>query len=92
MRAVVIHAAQDLRIEEHSGVPAPGAGEVCINMAVGGICGSDLHYYSHGGFGPARFGQPMVLGVTARQIPGRFSNLTMYGLDATNRDFTPEWA
>lgn len=62
MRAVVIHAAQDLRIEEHSGVPAPGAGEVCINMAVGGICGSDLHYYSHGGFGAVRLRQPMVLG------------------------------
>lgn len=62
MRAVVIHAAQDLRIEEHSGVPAPGGGEVCINMAVGGICGSDLHYYSHGGFGAVRLRQPMVLG------------------------------
>ncbi|MEN8738778.1 MAG: L-idonate 5-dehydrogenase [Phaeobacter gallaeciensis] len=62
MRAVVIHAAQDLRIEEHSEVPAPGGGEVCINMAVGGICGSDLHYYSHGGFGAVRLRQPMVLG------------------------------
>lgn len=62
MRAVVIHAAQDLRIEEHSGAPAPDVGEVRINMAVGGICGSDLHYYSHGGFGAVRLRQPMVLG------------------------------
>ncbi|WP_296432085.1 L-idonate 5-dehydrogenase [Yoonia sp.] len=62
MRAVVIHAAQDLRIEEQSSVPAPAAGEVRINMAVGGICGSDLHYYNHGGFGAVRLRQPMVLG------------------------------
>lgn len=62
MRAVVIHAAQDLRIEEQSPVHAPAAGEVCINMAVGGICGSDLHYYNHGGFGAVRLRQPMVLG------------------------------
>jgi L-idonate 5-dehydrogenase len=62
MRAIVIHGAQDLRIEEHSGVPTPDAGEIRINMAVGGICGSDLHYYSHGGFGAVRLRQPMVLG------------------------------
>lgn len=62
MRAVVIHAAQDLRIEEQSPVHAPAAGKVCINMAVGGICGSDLHYYNHGGFGAVRLRQPMVLG------------------------------
>ena len=62
MLAVVIHEAQDLRIEEQSPVPAPAAGEVRINMAVGGICGSDLHYYNHGGFGAVRLRQPMVLG------------------------------
>jgi L-idonate 5-dehydrogenase len=62
MRAVVIHAAQDLRIEEHPPAPAPAAGEVRINMAVGGICGADLHYYNHGGFGAVRLRQPMVLG------------------------------
>ncbi|MDC1381788.1 L-idonate 5-dehydrogenase, partial [Octadecabacter sp.] len=49
MRAVVIHAAQDLRIEEQSPLPAPATGKVRINMAIGGICGSDLHYYNHGG-------------------------------------------
>jgi L-idonate 5-dehydrogenase len=31
-------------------------------MAYGGICGSDLHYYQHGGFGTVRIKEPMVLG------------------------------
>jgi L-idonate 5-dehydrogenase len=31
-------------------------------MKTGGICGSDLHYFNHGGFGPITLKQPMVLG------------------------------
>ncbi|MCL4144630.1 UNVERIFIED_CONTAM: hypothetical protein GTU68_043728, partial [Idotea baltica] len=31
-------------------------------MQVGGICGSDLHYYNHGGFGAVRLKEPMILG------------------------------
>jgi len=31
-------------------------------MAVGGIRGSDLHYYQEGGFGPVRVREPIVLG------------------------------
>lgn len=61
MKALVIHAAQDLRIEER----APerlGPGQVRIRTAVGGVCGSDLHYYHHGGFGTVRLREPMILG------------------------------
>ena len=61
MRAVVIHAAKDLRIEERT-VERPGPGEVLIRVAVGGVCGSDLHYYNHGGFGAIRLQEPMILG------------------------------
>ncbi len=61
MRAVVVHAAKDLRIEERP-VEAPGPGEVLIRLAAGGICGSDLHYYNHGGFGTVRLREPMILG------------------------------
>jgi L-idonate 5-dehydrogenase len=39
-----------------------GPGEVAIDVAVGGICGSDLHYYNHGGVGEFRLAEPMVLG------------------------------
>ena len=47
MKAIVAHAAKDLRIE-HQTAPDPGPGQVLIQMEAGGICGSDLHYYSHG--------------------------------------------
>lgn len=61
MRAIVIHQARDLRIEAQA-EEQPGPGEVAIRLATGGICGSDLHYYNHGGFGAVRLRQPMVLG------------------------------
>ncbi|NOG68787.1 L-idonate 5-dehydrogenase [Roseicella sp. DB1501] len=60
-RAVVIHAPRDLRIETRP-AGAPGPGEVRIRIRAGGICGSDLHYYQHGGFGAVRLREPMVLG------------------------------
>lgn len=60
-RAAVIHAAKDLRIDSLP-VPAPGAGEVQVRIGAGGICGSDLHYFNHGGFGVIRLREPMVLG------------------------------
>src|ERR1700746_2452855 len=61
MRAVVIHAPKDLRIDSFPDA-APGPGEVRVRIANGGICGSDLHYYHHGGFGTVRIQQPMGLG------------------------------
>ncbi|MEM9062550.1 MAG: L-idonate 5-dehydrogenase [Pseudomonadota bacterium] len=61
MKAIVIHAPKDLRIEEQE-AGAPGAGEVSVRLAAGGICGSDLHYYNHGGFGAVRLKEPMILG------------------------------
>ncbi|WP_298921986.1 L-idonate 5-dehydrogenase [uncultured Roseobacter sp.] len=61
MKSIVIHGQRDLRIEETS-VAAPGIGEVQIAIATGGICGSDLHYYNHGGIGAIRVKEPMILG------------------------------
>ena len=61
MRSIVIHKAKDLRIEETE-VQAPKAGEVLVRIATGGICGSDLHYYNHGGFGTIKVKEPMILG------------------------------
>ncbi len=61
MRALVIHDAKDLRIEQRS-LPQPQAGEVKIRVASGGICGSDLHYYNNAGFGSVRLQEPMVPG------------------------------
>jgi L-idonate 5-dehydrogenase len=61
MKAVVIHAARDLRVEERE-PDAPGAGQVEVAIEAGGICGSDLHYFNHGGFGTVRIREPMILG------------------------------
>ena len=61
MKAIVIHEARDLRVEERD-PGAPGPGEVRIRLAAGGVCGSDLHYYNHGGFGSVRLKEPMILG------------------------------
>ena len=48
MKAIVVHAAKDLRVEERE-MPVPGPGQVLVRMAAGGICGSALHYYQPGG-------------------------------------------
>lgn len=71
MKAIVIQAAKDLRIEERP-VSEPGAGEVEIAIAMGGICGSDLHYYNHGGFGAVRLKEPMILG---HEVAGHITRL-----------------
>ncbi|MEM8786687.1 MAG: L-idonate 5-dehydrogenase [Pseudomonadota bacterium] len=71
MKSVTVHAAKDLRIEDHP-EPQHGQGEVLIEMETGGICGSDLHYYNHGGFGPVRLRQPMILG---HEVAGRVAAL-----------------
>jgi L-idonate 5-dehydrogenase len=71
MKSIVIHAAKDLRIEARE-VPEPGAGEVQIALAAGGICGSDLHYYRHGGFGAIRLREPMILG---HEVSGHITKL-----------------
>jgi L-idonate 5-dehydrogenase len=61
MKAVVIHQALDLRLEEREAA-SPGPGQIVVAIKRGGICGSDLHYYKHGGFGSIRLKEPMVLG------------------------------
>jgi L-idonate 5-dehydrogenase len=61
MDALVIHAPGDLRVETIA-TPKVEAGQARIRVRAGGICGSDLHYYQHGGFGTVRIQQPMVLG------------------------------
>jgi L-idonate 5-dehydrogenase len=61
MKAVVIHKDHDLRIDEIAD-ETPGPDQILVKIARGGICGSDLHYYHHGGFGTVRLKEPMILG------------------------------
>lgn len=71
MKVVVIHAAKDLRIETRP-LEELDPGQVRVQIEAGGICGSDLHYYQHGGFGAIRVKEPMILG---HEISGRITEI-----------------
>ena len=59
--AVVAHGRDDLRIEALP-EPTPSASETVVAIAYGGVCGSDLHYWTHGAAGESILREPMVLG------------------------------
>ena len=61
MKAIVCHAPEDLRLDTFD-TDALDTHQLQVDVAYGGICGSDLHYYHHGGFGTVRIKEPMVLG------------------------------
>ena len=61
MLGCVIHGQDDLRVEELP-VPEPGPGQALVAVRYGGVCGSDLHYWKHGGVGDFRLKEPMLLG------------------------------
>jgi len=58
---LVAHAARDVRVEPVA-VRAPGPDEAVVEVAYGGICGSDLHYWQHGAAGVSILREPMLLG------------------------------
>ncbi len=60
-RAMVLHGAGDLRMEDVA-VAAPGPGEVLLDVAYCGICGSDLHYAIHGRGAFSIVTEPLILG------------------------------
>jgi len=43
-----------------------------VSISAGGICGSDLHYYNHGGFGTIRIKEPLTLG---HEVAGSITEL-----------------
>lgn len=61
MLGCVIHGQDDLRVEELE-APEPGPGQALVAVRYGGVCGSDLHYWRHGGVGDFRLKEPMLLG------------------------------
>ncbi|HEU0222761.1 MAG TPA: L-idonate 5-dehydrogenase [Paracoccaceae bacterium] len=60
-RVCRLYGQGDIRVETEE-VAAPGPGQVLLRIGAGGICGSDLHYYQDGGFGPIRVREPIILG------------------------------
>jgi L-idonate 5-dehydrogenase len=61
MKAFFLHGARDLRAADLP-KPVPGPGEVLVAMRRAGICGSDIHYFSHGRVGSFIPKHPFVLG------------------------------
>ena len=59
--AVVAHGKDDLRLDEIT-VAEPAADEAVLDIAYGGVCGSDLHYWMHGAAGESILKAPMILG------------------------------
>jgi L-iditol 2-dehydrogenase len=60
-RSAVLYGPRDLRIESRP-IAEPGTGEVVIEIAAVGVCGSDVHYYEHGRVGSRVVRDPLVLG------------------------------
>lgn len=61
VRAVVAHGRDDLRVDVLD-EPALGQNEALVAIELGGICGSDLHYWLRGAAGESILREPLVLG------------------------------
>ncbi len=68
MKALVLEEKLRLSIREISLPLSMGPRDVRIRIGRVGICGSDVHYYTHGRIGPFVVNAPMVLGHEAAGI------------------------
>lgn len=62
MEALVLERKDELTLREFPLQETPGPRDVRIALHTVGVCGSDLHYYTHGGIGPFIVREPMILG------------------------------
>lgn len=62
MRALVLEKQHELSLRDIELPTAVGPGDVKIKLHTVGVCGSDVHYYTHGRIGPFVVNEPMVLG------------------------------
>ena len=62
MKAIRLHGAKDLRLDEVEAPANPSPGEVRIKVDAVGICGSDLHMYGTGAIGGIVTERPFILG------------------------------
>jgi len=68
MKALVLEEKLRLSIREIALPLAMGPRDVRIRIGRVGICGSDVHYYTHGRIGPFVVNAPMVLGHEAAGV------------------------
>jgi len=63
----ILYKTDDIRLEQQP-VPSPGPEEVLLRMDSVGICGSDVHYWTHGAIGDFVVKAPMILGHEAAGV------------------------
>ncbi|WED24236.1 alcohol dehydrogenase catalytic domain-containing protein [Vibrio sp. JC009] len=68
VKAIKVSGEHQVNIESTSLEVA--AGETLVKVTRGGICGSDIHYYQHGGIGDFKLQHPMTLG---HEVIGRIA-------------------
>ncbi|PIE31452.1 NAD(P)-dependent alcohol dehydrogenase [candidate division KSB3 bacterium] len=62
MKALVLEKVGDLSLRDIEIEEQLGTDDVRIALKSVGVCGSDVHYYTHGAIGPFVVNDPMVLG------------------------------
>ena len=62
MKALVLEERMKLSLRDFAVDETLGAHDVRIKLHTVGICGSDVHYYTHGGAGIFQVKAPMILG------------------------------
>ena len=77
-KALVLEEKRKLALREIDLPATVGSGDVRISVDTVGVCGSDVHYYTHGKIGPFVVKAPMVLGHEASGV------VTEIGADVTN--------
>ena len=77
-QALVLEKAKQLSLRDIDIYTSMGADDVRIRIDTVGICGSDVHYYTHGKIGPFVVKEPMVLGHEAS------GTVTEIGANVTN--------
>jgi len=62
MEALVLERKDELNLRDIALEETLGPQDLRIAIRTVGVCGSDVHYYTHGGIGPFIVRSPMVLG------------------------------
>src|SRR5690606_28523637 len=62
MLALVLERKGELSLRDIDLANAVGPDDVKVAIHTVGVCGSDVHYYTHGAIGPFVVREPMVLG------------------------------
>src|SRR5215218_9542901 len=62
MRALVLEHKDEISLRDFAVEEKLGPRDVRIALRTVGVCGSDVHYYTHGAIGPFVVKNPMILG------------------------------